>query len=229
MGHSNEAAAPGARHHLEGTVDHDPVEPNTLRGGVARPNTILPGTTDVPGRRRAGFGPDAARTADAAAPFGPNTGAVLELLRRLSAMGTIQAERLAHAWRVADEAAREAAHAAAQAAAESSGRRGAARAAQQEAARWINETAGPGHSWTTAEGSATVQYRDAMQSRRDAFPAVIDAVAAVVLAGVLDRQAEAVLLGPWSETVGPGPEPDCGPGPEPEPDWGPGPELPAVR
>lgn len=201
-------------------MDHDPVEPNTLRGGVARPNTILPRAADVPERRRAGSGPDAARTVDTAAPFGPNTGAVLELLRRLSAMGTIQAERLAHAWRVADGSARERAHAAAQAAAESSGRREAARAAQREAARWINETAGPGHSWTAAEGSATVQYRDAMQSRRDAFPAVIDAVAAVVLAGVLDQRAEAVLLGPWSEAVGPETEP--------EPERGPGPELPAV-
>ena len=203
-------------------MGHDPVEPNTLRGGVARPNTILSGTTDVPGRRGAGSGPDVPRAADAAAPFGPNTGAVLELLRQLSTMGTIQAERLAHTWRVADGAARERAHAAAQAAAESSGRRAAARAAQQEAARWINETAGPGHSWMAAEASATVQYRDAMQSRRDAFPAVIDAVAAVVLAGVLDRQAEAVLLEPWSEAVGPKPEP------EPEPGPGPGPELPAV-
>ena len=209
-------------------MDHDPVEPNTPRGGVARPNTILPRTLDVPGRRRAGSGPDAARPADTAAPFGPNTGALLEFLRRLSAMGPIQAERLAHAWRVADGAARERAHAAAQTAAESSGRREAARAAQREAARWINETAGPGHSWMAAEASATVQYRDAMQSRRDAFPAVIDAVAAVVLAGVLDQRAEAVLLGPWSEGVGPGPEPAPDWGPEPEPDWQPALEPPAV-
>jgi hypothetical protein len=198
-------------------VDHDPVEPNTLRGGVARPNTILSGTTGMPGRRRAGPGQEAPRLAEAAAPFGPNSEAVLELLRELSTMGTIQAERLAHAWRVADAAARERAHAAAQTAAESSGRREAARAAQQEAARWINETAGPGHSWMAAEASATVQYRDAIQSRRDAFPAVVDAVAAVVLAGVLDHRAEAVLLGPWSEAVRPAPE------------RGPGPKLPSVR
>ncbi len=188
-------------------MDHDPVEPNTLRGGVARPNTILPGTRDVPGRRRPEPGRDAPRPAATTAPFGPNTEAVLELLRELSTMGPIQAERLAHAWRVADGSARASAHAAAQAAAESSGRREAARAAQREAARWINETAGPGHSWMATEASATVQFRDAMQSRRDAFPAVVDAVAAVVLAGVLDPRAGAVLLGPWSEAVESGREP----------------------
>ena len=188
-------------------MDHDPVEPNTLRGGVARPNMIVPGIAGTPRRRRSEPGRNASRTPDTAAPFGPNSEAVLELLRQLSTLGTIQAERLAHAWRTADGSARESAHAAAQATAVSSGRRGAARAAQQEAARWINETAGPGHAWMTAETSPTVQYRDAIQARRDAFPAVIDAVAAVVLAGVLDPGAAAVLLGPWSEAVESGPEP----------------------
>ena len=199
------------RHRLEDTVDHDPVEPNTLRGGVARPNTIHPGTAHTPRNGRAEGGRNVPRPPETAPPFGPNTEAVLELLRQLSTIGPIQAERMAHAWRVADGAARESAHTAAQAAAVSSGRRGAARAAQQEAARWVNETPGPGHSWMAAEASATVQYRDAMQARRDAFPAVIDAVAAVVLAGVLDTRAEAVLLGPWSETVEPGPGLPAGP------------------
>ncbi len=167
-----------------------PIQPNSLQGGVARPNVV-------------------ARSLDRAAhlvargqglPFGRNSDAVLELLGRVGALGPEQAERLISFWSAIPAAERADAHAAAQATAQRSGRRSAARAAQTEAMRWLNEESGSSDLWGS-EG-ASGHTRDWAGIRREAFPAVLDAVAATVLADLLEPAALEVLLGPWDAAIG---------------------------
>jgi hypothetical protein len=167
------------------------VEPNTLRGGVARPNVAATSAA----RARAWLaGRDRL-------PFGPNSDRVLALLRRVSVMAPLDAERLAGYWGAVPAGERTAAHAAAQQAAEASDRRAAARAAQGEAMRWLNDES---YAADIVVGeTASGRRRDWAQVRREAFPAVLDAVAAVVLADVLDARSLEVLFGPWSAADGP--------------------------
>jgi len=171
-------------------VPRRPIQPNTLQGGIARPNFV-------------------ARSLDRAAhlaargqglPFGRNSDAVLELLGRVGALGPEQAERLISFWSAIPSAERADAHAAAQATAQRSGRRSAARAAQTEALRWLNEESGSSDLWGS-EG-ASGHTRDWAEIRREAFPAVLDAVAATVLADLLEPTALEALLGPWDAAVG---------------------------
>jgi hypothetical protein len=171
-------------------VPRRPIQPNTLQGGTARPNIV-------------------ARSLDRAAhlaargqglPFGRNSDAVLDLLGRVGSLGPEQAERLISFWSAIPAAERADAHSAAQATAQRSGRRSAARAAQTEALRWLNEESGSSDLW--GSDGASGHTRDWAEIRREAFPAVLDAVAATVLADLLEPGALEALLGPWDATVG---------------------------
>jgi hypothetical protein len=171
-------------------VPRRPIQPNSLQGGVARPNFVsrsLDRATRLAARGQA-------------LPFGPNSDAVLELLGRVGALGPEQAERLVSFWSAIPAAERADAHAAAQETAERSGRRSAARAAQTEALRWLNEESGSSDLWGS-EG-ASGHTRDWAQIQSEAFPAVLDAVAATVLADLLAPPAVETLLGPWDAAIG---------------------------
>ena len=179
-------------------VPRRPIQPNTLQDGVARPNFV-------------------ARSLDRAAhvvargqglPFGRNSDAVLEILGRIGSLGPEQAERLISFWSAIPAAERADAHAAAQATAQRSGRRSAARAAQAEALRWLNEESGSSDLWGS-EG-ASGHTRDWAEIRRAAFPAVLDAVAATVLADLLEPAAIETLLGPWEAAIDEPLEPETG-------------------
>ena len=170
-------------------MPHGPIQPNTLRGGVSRPNLVERSL-----ERAAGLAGSGRRL-----PFGPNSDAVAALLGRVAALGPVQAQRLVSFWSAVPEGERAQAHAAAQQAAEKGGRRSAARAAQIEAMRWLDDQLTSSDLWG-AEG-ASGQARDWAQIRREAFPAVLDAVAATVLADLLERPALDALLGPWLTAV----------------------------
>lgn len=135
-------------------------------------------------------------------PFGPNSEAVLGLLRRLAMVGPIEAERLIGAWQEESASKRTQAHQVAQTAALASRRRDAARNAQDEAMTWLEAPLRPLDA-LIGQGVSMANNRDEAEIRRHAMPAVIDAVVALVLRDVLPDADVATLLGPWEWAIKP--------------------------
>jgi hypothetical protein len=135
-------------------------------------------------------------------PFGPNSEAVLGLLRRLAAVNLLEAEHLVGVWRAESVVKRQRAHQAAQAAVIAYKRRDAARAAQDEAMAWLEAPLRPLDA-LIGQGVSMANNRDEAEARREAMPAVIDAVVALVLHDVLIPMDAEALLGPWEQVIRP--------------------------
>lgn len=169
----------------------DEVRPNQLRGGTGRPNALA-----ATGRGGGSGGYGESR------PVGPNSDAVVALFRRLAGVGPVAAARLASAWRGVPRSGRDRAHSAAQAAAVAGGRRDAARTAQEQALAWLDQPLRLIDA-LSGQGVSMGATRDEAQLQREAMPAVLDAVAAVVLGDLLTPADVAALYGPWAEAIEP--------------------------
>jgi len=132
--------------------------------------------------------------------FGPNSQAVSALLGRLPRVTAVEAQRLTSFWKGIPMEERDRAHHEAQEAAVSSGRRRVARFAQEEALRWLDATPAAAAP-LGPHGETSARVRDWAQMRREAFPAVLDAVAGLVLSDVLDAPARDALVGPWLSAI----------------------------
>jgi hypothetical protein len=113
--------------------------------------------------------------------FGPNTGIVLDLLDRLESVKPDQLTALAKAWAQTDKQALKVAHSGLEKAVKSERDwRDQVKAAQNEIAEWAAK-----RTW-----------------RQPAIPPLADAVAALVLADVLEPEDAETLYAPWAEVVG---------------------------
>lgn len=171
----------------------------TSSGRIRRPSFAAFGDEDRgrPGRGRRGDGGHGE-----SGPFGPNSDHLLALFRRLARVGPVEAARLVSAWRGVAHSARDRAHDAAQAAAAAGRRRDAARAGQEQTLAWLDQPLRPLDA-LSSQGVSMGASRDEAQLQREAMPAVLDAVAAVVLGDLLTRADVAALYGPWAEAIEP--------------------------
>jgi hypothetical protein len=127
--------------------------------------------------------------------FGPNTALVVDFLTRLSGLDSIQTGEIVSAWREQPKEELKAAHRSLQALADEDRKwREQLRLAQEEIFAWMD------HRTTKLleRYSATSDAR----IRESAGPAVADAVAALVMADVLEPDDADTLYAPWAKTVG---------------------------
>lgn len=127
------------------------------------------------------------------ADFGPNATAVAGFLERIRDVNEGDALALAAAWEAADAQRRRSAWRAARHAARSAGRTGALEAAQSAIMTWSN-------AWSPIAaygnpGAGAGQMR--AQIMRGAVPALVDAVCALVVGGLIDGADFEALYGPW--------------------------------
>jgi hypothetical protein len=128
------------------------------------------------------------------ADFGPNATAVASFLERLRDVDQGEALALAAAWNTGDEPRRRVAWRAVRRAARASASDRALRDAQSAIMDWSN-------SWSPlvyygTPGSAMGGAAQA-QVIRDAVPALVDAVSALVVGGLIDGTDFETLYGPW--------------------------------
>jgi hypothetical protein len=131
--------------------------------------------------------------------FGPNTELVADLLLRLDGLTAEQAARLNRRWASADRAERARAHAAVKDAVREARREDPAAHAQVQLAQdrllaWTSEVP-TARSWIGRVSGVQL-------AREAAAPPIADAIAALVLADVLDRADARVLYAPWAEVIG---------------------------
>jgi hypothetical protein len=128
------------------------------------------------------------------ADFGPNSDAVESFLERLREVDKGQALALAAAWNAADEPRRRLAWRAVRRAARASTDKRALRDAQSAVMDWSN-------SWTPIPmygyPGTGVLAEDLAQVMREAVPALVDAVSALVVGGLIDGTDFETLYGPW--------------------------------
>ena len=128
--------------------------------------------------------------------FGPNTVLVTELLTKLGTLDSEPVVELIEVWREQPkEDLRLAHHALQDLADESSKWREQMRLAQEEVFAWME---GGATRFNKIRGSAAEWAR----TREIAGPAVADAVAALVMADMLEAEDAAVLFDPWSKVIG---------------------------
>ena len=127
--------------------------------------------------------------------FGPNTALVVDFLTRLSGLDSIGTGEVVAAWREQPKEELKAAHRSLQALADEDRKwREQLRLAQEEIFAWMD------HRTTKLleRYSATSDAR----IRESAGPAVADAVAALVMADMLEPDDAETLYAPWAKTVG---------------------------
>ena len=128
------------------------------------------------------------------ADFGPNHDAVESFLERLRDVDQGQALALAAAWRAADESRRRLAWRAVRRAARGAEGERALKNAQSAVMDWSN-------SWTPIPmygyPGTGVLAEDLAQVMREAVPALVDAVSALVVGGAIDGDDFDALFGPW--------------------------------
>ena len=157
----------------------------------------------------AGAGDSAADADDTAAadaddapedgPFGPNTELVITFLNKLGTLDLAQTSALVDTWREQPKEELKVAHRAMQALAdEDEAWREQLRQAQDEVFAWMENR-------TTKYFEYGITTKDETRARELAGPAVADAIAALVLADMLETDEADVLYAPWAEVVG---EPD---------------------
>jgi hypothetical protein len=128
--------------------------------------------------------------------FGPSTVLVTELLTKLGTLDSEPVVELIEVWREQPkEELRLAHHALQDLADESSKWREQMRLAQEEVFAWMEDGA---TRFNKIRGSAAEWAR----TREIAGPAVADAVAALVMADMLEAEDAAVLFDPWSKVIG---------------------------
>jgi hypothetical protein len=127
--------------------------------------------------------------------FGPNTPLVIEFLGKLAALQTAEIGELLTVWREQPKEVLRTAHRNLQALAdEDAAWREQLRLAQEEVFAWIDGRATQYH--------AKPSRNDNARAREVAGPVVADAIAALVLADMLEPDDAEALYGPWAEVVG---------------------------
>jgi len=124
--------------------------------------------------------------------FGPNTAAVETFLERIADLDQGEALRLAAEWQGADERRRRLAWRALRRAAREARRTGAVEAAQSAIADWSNERSPL--VYTVGFGTAGEFQADIL---RKAVPALVDAISALVVGGIIDGDEFEALYGPF--------------------------------
>ncbi len=128
--------------------------------------------------------------------FGPNTALVVEFLARLGALEPAQIAEVVAAWRERPREELKIAHRAVQALADEDATwREQLRLAQEEIFAWMEGR-------TTEHQERAYVSREDTRIRETAGPAVADAVAALVMADMLEPEDAAALYAPWAEAVG---------------------------
>ncbi|MFI5258549.1 MAG: hypothetical protein ACHQ01_02890 [Candidatus Limnocylindrales bacterium] len=128
--------------------------------------------------------------------FGPNTSLVLEFLEKLANLDPTQIPELVTVWRDQPKEELKTAHRNLQSLAdEDETWREQLRLAQEEIFSWMDYSATKYHDHSLVT-------RDKARSREVAGPAVADAVAALVMADILEREDAAILFAPWADVVG---------------------------
>jgi hypothetical protein len=131
--------------------------------------------------------------------FGPNTELVADLLLRLDGLTAEQATKPDQCWASADRAALARAHSAVRDAIR------AARREDPEAHSQVQRAQDRLLAWTTEVPTARSwigRVSGVELAREAAAPPIADAIAALVLADILDRADARVLYAPWAEVVG---------------------------
>jgi hypothetical protein len=127
--------------------------------------------------------------------FGPNTELIIDFVSRLASLDSTKTAELLAAWREQPKEELKAAHLALQSLADEDAKwREQLRLAQEEIFAWMD------HQTTklTEHYSGTTDAR----LRELAGPAVADALAALVMADMLEPEDAETLYAPWSDTVG---------------------------
>ena len=130
--------------------------------------------------------------------FGPNTELVADLLLRLDGLTAEQATMLSRCWASADRSELARAHAAVKDAVrearEDPEAHSQVQRAQDRLLAWTSEVP-TARSWIGRVSGVQL-------AREAAAPPIADAIAALVLADVLDRADARVLYAPWAEVIG---------------------------
>ncbi len=139
---------------------------------------------------------DAEGGAEDVGEFGPNTALVVEFLARLGALETARVAEVVAEWRERPREELKIAHRAVQALADEDATwREQLRLAQEEVFAWMEGR-------TTEHQEGAYVAREDARIRQTAGPAVADAVAALVMADMLEPEDAAALYAAWAETVG---------------------------
>jgi hypothetical protein len=129
-------------------------------------------------------------------PFGPNTELVIQFLDKLTSLDGAQIVELVSGWRDQPKDELRVAHRALQALADEDHTwREQLRLAQEEVFAWMES-----RTTTYLEHFATT--KEDARARESAGPAVADAVAALVMADVLEDEDAEILYAPWAELIG---------------------------
>jgi hypothetical protein len=143
--------------------------------------------------------PEAEMESEEEGEFGPNTALVTELLTKLGTLDTATTAELIDVWREQSKEDLRLAHRSLQALADESEKwREQMRLAQEEVFAWMDRGATRFNKLRAAAG-------DWARTREIAGPAVADAVAALVMADVLETDDATTLYAPWAKVIG---EPD---------------------
>ena len=128
-------------------------------------------------------------------PFGPNSELVIKFLGRLGTLDRSLTAALVAAWREQPKEELKAAHRAMQSLAdEDAAWREQLRLAQEEIFAWMERR-------TTTIFDYSLGPKDDTRARESAGPAVADAIAALVLADILEPEEAETLYAPWAEVV----------------------------
>jgi len=128
--------------------------------------------------------------------FGPNTPLVVEFLEKLANLDATEIPEVIAVWRDQPKEELKSAHRNLQTLAdEDENWREQLRLAQEEIFAWMDYQPTKYHDHSLAT-------RDKARSREVAGPAVADAVAALVMADILEREDAETLYAPWADVVG---------------------------
>jgi hypothetical protein len=129
------------------------------------------------GKVAAGDAPDS----EGGGEFGPNTPLLMEMFERLRGLTIDDLVKIERVWKATDREDRRAAH------------------------RAVEETVREDHAWRDQVKVAQeeiVKWASARQGRQDFVPPLVDCVAALVLADILEREDAETLYEPWATAVG---------------------------
>jgi hypothetical protein len=130
--------------------------------------------------------------------FGPNEELVLQLLTRLAELTSAEISQLVAAWREQPKEGLRVAHRNLQDLVDEDPKwKEQLRLAQDEVFAWM-----AGRGGETRRDYSFGAPRDAVDLRRPAGPAVADAVAALVMADILEPEDAETLYAPWAEAIG---------------------------
>jgi hypothetical protein len=153
------------------------------------------GETAKPTGRTEAPAPD---DAEDEAEFGPNEGLVLALLTRLASLTSTEISELVEAWRDQPKEDLRIAHRNLQDLVDEDPKwREQLRLAQDEVFAWM-----AGRGGETRRDYSFGAPKDAVELRRPAGPVAADAVAALVMADILEPEDAETLYAPWAEVIG---------------------------